>query len=86
MIVLPWIRIQIGPKSWIRIQIQCIWIHNTGKTLKKKTTEVQIAEFYRPQNENIPPERQLHENDCLTLKNLLNDLCRSLSAVTNTLS
>ena len=26
--VLPWIRIQIGPKSWI--QIQCIWIHNTA--------------------------------------------------------
>ena len=25
----PWIRIQIGPKSWIRNQIQCIWIHNT---------------------------------------------------------
>ena len=24
------IRIQIGPKSWIRIQIQCIWIHNTA--------------------------------------------------------
>ena len=30
MIVQPWIRIQIGLKSWIRIQIQCIWIHNTG--------------------------------------------------------
>ena len=36
LIVLPWIwtwiwiRIQIGPKSWIRIQIQCIWIHNTA--------------------------------------------------------
>ena len=29
LIVLPWIWIQIGPKSWwIRIQIQCIWIHN----------------------------------------------------------
>ena len=34
LIVLPWIRtwtrirIQIGPKSWIRIQIQCIWNHN----------------------------------------------------------
>ena len=25
-----WIRIQIGPKSWILIQIQCIWIHNHG--------------------------------------------------------
>ena len=24
------IRIQIGPKFWIRVQIQCIWIHNTG--------------------------------------------------------
>ena len=23
-------RIQIGPKFWIRVQIQCIWIHNTG--------------------------------------------------------
>ena len=32
LIVLPWIRIQIGPKSWIRIQIQCIWIHNTAHT------------------------------------------------------
>ena len=30
LIALPWIRIQIEPKSWIRIQIQCIWIHNTG--------------------------------------------------------
>ena len=31
-LILPWIQIQIqiGPKSWIRIQIQCIWIHNTG--------------------------------------------------------
>ena len=28
LIVLPWIRIQIGPRSWI--QVQCIWIHNTG--------------------------------------------------------
>ena len=29
--ILTWIliRIQIGPKTWIRIQIQCIWIHNT---------------------------------------------------------
>ena len=26
----PWIRIQIGPTFWIRIQTQCIWIHNTG--------------------------------------------------------
>ena len=26
----PWIRIQIKPWSWIRIQIQCIWIHNTA--------------------------------------------------------
>ena len=25
-----WIRIQIGPKSGIRIQIQCIWIHNAA--------------------------------------------------------
>ena len=25
-----WIWIQIGPKSWIRIQIQCFWIHNIG--------------------------------------------------------
>ena len=25
-----WIWIQIGPKSWIRIQIPCIWIHNIG--------------------------------------------------------
>ena len=32
-LILPWIQIQIqiGPKSWIRIQIQCIWIHNTVK-------------------------------------------------------
>ena len=29
-LVLLWIQIQIGPKSWIRIQIQCIWIHNTA--------------------------------------------------------
>ena len=29
MIVLPWIRIQIEPKSWIRIQIQCVLIYNT---------------------------------------------------------
>ena len=37
MIVKPWIRIrtwiliwiQIGPKSWIQIQNQCNWIHNT---------------------------------------------------------
>ena len=29
MIPYLWIRIQIRPKSWIRIKIQCIWIHNT---------------------------------------------------------
>ena len=31
LIAKPWIRIRIqtGPKSTIRIQIQCIWIHNT---------------------------------------------------------
>ena len=28
--LLPWFQIQIGPKSWIRIQIKCIWIHNTA--------------------------------------------------------
>ena len=28
LILKPWIQIQISPKSWIRIQIQCIWIHN----------------------------------------------------------
>ena len=29
----PWIRIQIAPKFLIRIQIQCIWIHNTYKMI-----------------------------------------------------
>ena len=32
-----WIRIQIGPKSWIRIQIQCIWIHKTVQHWIKNT-------------------------------------------------
>ena len=32
IIALPWIRswFQIEPKSWIQIQIQCIWIHTTA--------------------------------------------------------
>ena len=25
-VAIPWIRSQIEPKSWIRIQVQCIWI------------------------------------------------------------
>ena len=24
------------PKFWIRIQIQCMWIHNTGVNMKNK--------------------------------------------------
>ena len=36
MIAYLWIRILIEPKSWIRIQIQRIWIHNNDHVLTHK--------------------------------------------------
>ena len=49
MIVIPWIRIQIGPKSWIRIQNQYIWIHITANyrySTKKEFTFISSYWMY----------------------------------------
>ena len=56
LIVQPWIRIQIEPKSWIWIQIQCIWIHNTWQSVIALYLLVRGQGWIRPRQ--LPPPLQ----------------------------
>ena len=60
-----WIRIQIGPKSWIRIQIQYIWHFNTVSQYEnRQAKKMQVFYFFSSR---------------LFLKKMLYCTCRTLN-------